>query len=80
MKGLLTYGPKICSYIYWAKTKSGIPMKFDDLKDGGKMIERLCSMVVDSKLYAKQTASEYMTLLTANKFTFEYLLPRFIKE
>ena len=72
-------GPKVCSYIYWAKTKSDIPMVFDDTENG-KAVEQICSMVVDAKLFAKQSASDYMSLLTGYKFVFDYLVPRLKSE
>jgi len=54
-------------------------MAFDDTEDG-KAIEKICSMIVDAKLYAKQSATDYMSLLTGYKFVHDYLVPRLKSE
>ena len=70
----MNFGPKICSHLYWAK-QAGIPLMFR--KDGKiNLIDKLCEVVVDTKLYRKMHAHDIMTLIVPHKLLHEEVLPK----
>ena len=72
-KSLLKYGNQICSYIYWAQ-QSQIPLKLEGKKNSD-LISQLCELVVNTKLYSKLHASDYIFLLISHQFVHNELLP-----
>jgi len=72
----LKHSNNICSYIYWAKTRAGIPLNFfnmdeEDFKREAQenWIEQICEMSVDaSKLYYKLYGNDVISQLVTYEF------------
>ena len=64
----------ISSYVHWAHAYAGIPMKFLTL-DKGIYIPNMCEIIVETKLYSKVHAHNFLNQLPAYKLLFDEVVP-----
>lgn len=64
----------ISSYVHWAHAFAGIPMKFLALEKG-RYIPNMCEILIETKLYGKMHAHNFLNQLPAYELLFSEVLP-----